>query len=315
MSKRTLLLFDGHNVFIRAYSGLMRQNLQSTDGVGTWGVYGTLNTLASMIRQYEPSHVLVAFDKGRSSKRLAIDPDYKGNRKKDKPQKSLEDPWSDFRPQLDLVFQFLNKIGIPYLRLDNVEADDIIAKAALEYGQNFDRVVIVSADHDLRQLIRDHTIVVKPSLSQSRDIKEEIYDTASVLEEWKVTPERLPEIWAIMGDKGDNVPGVPGLGPVKATKLIQEHGDLESVIANVPKVAEYESTVRKAFELIKLDGKDNIPFPPLGDLQFNPVQPHTPIHGTRLMKMLEQFELNSIKDRWINNTLWREHSLGRKLGK
>ena len=314
-TKRTLLLFDGHNVFIRAYSGLMKQDLRNKEGQGTWGVYGTLNTLASMIRRYEPSHVMIAFDKGRSSKRLAIDPEYKANRVKDKGQPSLSDPWEDFRPQMDLLFQFLNKIGIPHLRLQDVEADDIIAKASIEYGPVFDQVVIVSADHDIHQLIRENIIVVKPSLSQSRDIKEEVFDTESIITQWKIEPIRLPEIWAIMGDKGDNVPGVPGLGPVKATKLIEEYGDLESVISNSEKVKEHEEIVRRAFELIQLDGKDNIPFPPLGSLQFNPVTPTTPVHGDRLLKLLEHFELNSIKERWLNGTLWKEHSIGRRLVK
>ena len=293
----------------------MKQDLRNKEGQGTWGVYGTLNTLASMIRRYEPSHVMIAFDKGRSSKRLAIDPEYKANRVKDKGQPSLSDPWEDFRPQMDLLFQFLNKIGIPHLRLQDVEADDIIAKASIEYGPVFDQVVIVSADHDIHQLIRENIIVVKPSLSQSRDIKEEVFDTESIVAQWKIEPIRLPEIWAIMGDKGDNVPGVPGLGPVKATKLIEEHGDLESVISNSEKVKEHEEIVRRAFELIQLDGKDNIPFPPLGSLQFNPVTPTTPVHGDRLLKLLEHFELNSIKERWLNGTLWKEHSIGRRLGK
>ena len=293
----------------------MKQDLRNKEGQGTWGVYGTLNTLASMIRRYEPSHVMIAFDKGRSSKRLAIDPEYKANRVRDKGQPSLSDPWEDFRPQMDLLFQFLNKIGIPHLRLQDVEADDIIAKASIEYGPVFDQVVIVSADHDIHQLIRENIIVVKPSLSQSRDIKEEVFDTESIVAQWKIEPTRLPEIWAIMGDKGDNVPGVPGLGPVKATKLIEEHGDLESVISNSEKVKEHEEIVRRAFELIQLDGKDNIPFPPLGSLQFNPVTPTTPVHGDRLLKLLEHFELNSIKERWLNGTLWKEHSIGRRLGK
>lgn len=316
-TKSTLLLFDGHNVFIRAYSGLARQDLRNSEGIGTWGVYGTLNTLASMIRRYEPSHVMIAFDKGRSSKRTAIDPEYKANRDRSKEKKDAlkQDMFDDFRPQLDLLFQFLNKIGIPYLRIQDVEADDILAKASIEFGPNFDQVVIVSADHDIQQLIRDNVIVVKPSLSQSRDVKEEVFNTQSVLDQWKVEPIRLPEIWAIMGDKGDNVPGVPGLGPVKATKLIEEFGNLESVIKNSTKVAEYEPVVRRAFELIQLDGKDNIPFPPLGNLQFNPVKPNTPIHGDRLLKMLDYFEFTVFKDKWLNGTLWSEKSFGRKLGK
>ena len=315
--KSTLLLLDGHNIFIRAYSGLASQDLRNKEGVGTWGVYGTLNTIIGMVRRFEPSHVLLAFDKGRSSKRVAIDPEYKANRVKSKEKKALEggDLFEDFRPQLDLLIQFCIKIGIPHLRLQDVEADDIIAKAAIEYGTIFDRVVIVSADHDIRQLIRDNVIVVKPSLGRAQNIKEEIFTGKEIVEEWGIEPIRLPEIWAIMGDKGDNVPGVPGLGPVKATKLIKEHGDLESVIKNNQKVSEHEEIVRRAFELIKLDGEDNIPFPPLGNLQFNPVRPDSPIHGERLANMFDYFEFSSFKERWVAGTLWKELSFGKKLGK
>ena len=81
MKKNTFLIFDGTNVFIRSFSGLMRQGLTAPNGEGTWGAFGAYNVVSNMIRKYEPSHVLIAFDKGRSSKRLLIDPEYKANRK------------------------------------------------------------------------------------------------------------------------------------------------------------------------------------------------------------------------------------------
>lgn len=313
MDKRTLLVFDGHNIFIRGYSGLMKQELRNSDGVGTWGVYGTINTISSMIRRFEPSHVLIAFDQGRSSKRLAIDPQYKANRNRKKEE--TEEPVVDeFRPQLELVFEIVKSMGIPYLRLQDVEADDIIAKAATAFGPVFDKVVIVSADHDIRQLIRENVIVVKPSLGQSKDIKEEIFDVESVINEWGIDPWRLPEIWALMGDKGDNIPGVPGIGPKKATKLIQDYGTLDNIFnEGNDKISPHEEVVRRAFSLIELKGLDDIPFPPLGNLQFKPVGPDTPHHGEHLLKLFDYFELNSIKDRWLKGTLWTESTFGRKL--
>ena len=224
MKKSTLLIFDGHNCFIRSFAGLMRQGLSAPDGSGTWGVFGAFNVVASMVRKYEPTHAFIAFDKGKSSKRLAIDPEYKANRNKKTSSKPIDDAFSqEFRPQLDLFMQVCLRNGLPFMRVQDVEADDIIATAALSLAPIFDKVVIVSADHDMHQLIRENIIVVKPSIS-SKDIEEEIYDIAAVMNQWGVEPWRLTEIWALMGDKGDNVKGIPGIGPKKATKLIAEHG-------------------------------------------------------------------------------------------
>lgn len=184
--KKRLLVFDGHNIFIRSFSGLMRQGLTAPDGSGTWGIFGAFNVVASLIRKYEPSHVLIAFDKGRSAKRLAIDPEYKANRKRNenKPQSPVNDAFSqDFKPQLATFMHLCLKNGLPFMQLQDVEADDIIATAALSFENIFDSIVIVSADHDLHQLIRDNITVIKPSISY-RDIEEEIYDVATVMAEW-----------------------------------------------------------------------------------------------------------------------------------
>ena len=316
--KKTLLLFDGHNIFIRSFSGLMRQALSAPDGSTTWGAYGAFNVVTSMVRKYEPTHLMIAFDKGRSSKRLAIDPEYKANRDKkrsdDKPKSFTDQAFSqDFRPQLDMFMELCFKNGLPYLRLDNVEADDIIATAALSFINVFDKIVIVSADHDLHQLVRKNIIVVKPSASY-RDIEEEIYDEKAIIDEWGVEPSRLPEIWALMGDKGDNVKGIPGIGPKKATKLIAEHKDLDTVLSlEDAKISEHVDTVKKAKLLIELGIDESLPFPPLGNLQFNPVTPGDS-NAAALNELFDELGFVQIRDRWSHNQLWRSApSFGRRL--
>jgi len=315
MKKSTLLIFDGHNVFIRSFSGLMRQGLSAPDGSGTWGVFGAFNVVANLVRRHEPSHILIAFDQGRSSKRLAIDPEYKANRNRQRDaSRPMDQAFSqEFKPQLNTFMELLLKNGLPYLRIENVEADDIIATAALSLSPVFDKVVIVSADHDLHQLIRSNIIVVKPSISY-KDIEEEIYDVESIVEQWGVEPWRLPEIWALMGDKGDNVKGIPGIGPKKATKLIADHGNLEAVLElDDPKISEHVDVVKKAQRLIQLNIDDELPFPPLGNLQFNPVQPGSP-GSEDLIELYESLGFVQLKDRWKHNSLWKEvQSFGRKL--
>ena len=313
MEKKTLLIFDGHNVFIRSFSGLMRQGLSAPDGSGTWGAYGAFNVIANLVRKHEPSHVLVAFDKGRSSKRLALDPEYKANRKRDN-KSQMDDVFSmEFKPQLSMFMHLCLNAGLPYMRIENVEADDIIATAALNYSGVFERIVIVSADHDLHQLIRHNITVVKPSISY-KDIEEEVYDVVSIQEQWGVDPWRLPEVWALMGDKGDNVKGIPGIGPKKATKLIAENGDLDSVLAlEDPKISDHINTVRLAKKLIELKIDEDLAFPPLGNLQFNPVE-YGNENATALEQLFDQLGFVQVKDRWKNNTLWKDViPFGRKL--
>jgi len=316
MKKSTLLLIDGHNIFIRSFSGLMRHGLSAPNGEGTWGAYGAYNVLTSMIRKYEPSHVLIAFDKGRSTKRLAIDPEYKANRHKpsDKPRNPTDEAFStEFKPQLGTFMNLCLKSGVPFMSLDGVEADDIIATAALKHQTVFDKIVIVSADHDLHQLIRPNIIVVKPSISY-RDIEAEIYDMESVKNEWGVEPSRLSEIWALMGDKGDNIKGIQGVGPKKATKLIADHGDLESVLnLDDEKIKNNIDVVRKAKSLIELGIDETLPFPPLGDLQFHPVE-----HGSANAGALEELFVNlgftQIRSKWFHRNLWAEtRGFGRSL--
>ena len=173
--------------------------------------------------------------------------------------------------------------------------------------------MIVSADHDLQQLIRHNITVVKPSISY-KDIEEEVYDVASILEQWGVEPWRLPEIWALMGDKGDNVKGIPGIGPKKATKLIAEYGNLDSVLTSEdPKIINHIDTVRLAKKLIELNVDEELAFPPLGNLQFNPVK-YGNENATVLEQLFDQLGFVQVKDRWKNNTLWKEViPFGRKL--
>ena len=316
MNKKTLLLIDGHNIFIRSFSGLMRHGLSAPNGEGTWGAYGAYNVITSMIRKYEPSHVLIAFDKGRSTKRLAIDPQYKANRHKvsDKPRTAIDDAFStEFKPQMATFMNLCLKSGIPYMSLEGVEADDIIATAALKHATIFDKIVIVSADHDLHQLIRENIIVVKPSISY-KDIDAEVYDTEAIKNEWGIEPKRLSEIWALMGDKGDNIKGISGIGPKKATKLIAEHGDLETVLnLDDAKMKDNIAVVRMAKQLIELDIDDDLPFPPIGDLQFTPVR-----HGGPNARVLDELFVNlgftQIRSRWYHNNLWNDvRNFGRSL--
>ena len=172
----TLLIVDGHNIVLRSYYGLLKQQLRTREGVGTWGVYGAINSIASQVKAWEPSHMLVTLDWGRSSKRIAIDPNYKANRTFNQSDTNYEES----RAQVKIFKEFCNTIGIPLLTIANVEADDIIAKAVKSFEKQFDKIVIISSDHDIRQLVSEKVIVIKPSLGgkkilRNRFLIEKIY--------------------------------------------------------------------------------------------------------------------------------------------
>jgi len=303
----TLLILDGHNIAIRAYHALSKYGLSTTEGVGTWGVYGFLSTLVHFVNRYDPTDVVVTFDWGRSEERLKLVPDYKGNRdsyKKEEDKKKRQEA----RDQLEITVRFLEVLGIAVCREPNVEADDIIAKIAKAYDG---KIVIVTADHDLRQLINANTIVVKPSIGQ---VEEDVYDVSRIIRTYGVSPERLPEIWALTGDTSDNVKGVPGIGDKTAISLIQKYGSLSRVMeSNEKKIQGHHNLVDIAYKVIYLDGSfATIPIP---DTRFKPVQPGE-FGADVLLSLFEEYDFHSTKVKWITGTLWKGNSLtgiGRSL--
>ena len=166
----------------------------------------------------------------------------------------------------------------------------------------------------MQQLIKDNIVVVKPSIGY-RDIDKVVIDRQKVLDEWGVEPHRLPEIWSLMGDKGDNVKGVPGIGPKKAIKLIAEYGDLESVLlSDNPKIIDYVDTVRKAEKLIRLSFDAELTPVSESEMKFEPVE-YDGEGSKNLEDLYDMLGFNNFKDRWKNNLLWNKTKhFGRKVG-
>lgn len=297
----TLLILDGHNVALRAYHALSKQTdlLKNKNGEGTWGIYGFFTTLVHFVNRYNPDKVAITFDWGQSEKRLEIFPDYKGNRKFNNPEEVSKRQES--RRQVEVLTRFLEIFNIKVLRQPNVEADDIIAKLVKMYDCN---IVIVSGDHDLRQLVSDKVIIIKPSIG----IKEEdIFNYEKVIEKYGIEPHRLPEVWSLTGDSSDNIPGVSGIGEKTAVELLNSYGDLEGVLSSdEKKIVGYKTTVEMAYKIIKLDGSYctmEIP-----ELDFTPIDPGQ-IGADVVLDFLDELGFNSIKSKWITGTLWQGNEL------
>jgi len=198
--------------------------MNRSDGVPTNAVFGYCNMLAKLLREQagpdRPSHVAAIFDAGRTTFRNRLFDNYKAHR---------PEPPPELVPQFGLIREATEAFGLPAIELADWEADDLIAtyaKVATEAGA---RVTIVSSDKDLMQLIR-------PGVGMLDPIKQKPIGEPEVIEKFGVTPDKLVEVQALMGDSVDNVPGVPGIGPKNAAQLVQEYGDVEHILAAAPQM-------------------------------------------------------------------------------
>ena len=185
------------------------------DGTPVNAVFGFANMLAKLLREHVGSHIAVIFDAGRLTFRNRLYDQYKAHRPP-APEELV--------PQFALVREATAAFGVPGIELDDWEADDLIASYARAVSDMGGRTTIVSSDKDLMQLIR-------PGVDMLDPIKQKPIGPAEVMEKFSVTPDKLVEVQALMGDSVDNVPGIPGIGPKTAALLINEFGDVEKVLA------------------------------------------------------------------------------------
>lgn len=223
MANKKLLLIDGNSVAFRAFYALYRQldRFQNSEGLHTNAIYAFKNMLDVILKQENPSHVLVAFDAGKVTFRTKLYSDYKGGRQKT-PGELLE--------QIPYIKEMLKDLGIKSYELVNYEADDIIgtySKMGEEAGY---QVAIVSGDKDLTQLASDSTTVY---VTKSGVSELEAFTPEHMKEVNGVTPTEFIDMKALMGDNSDNYPGVTKVGPKTASNLIQKYGSVENIYKHI----------------------------------------------------------------------------------
>jgi DNA polymerase-1 len=211
-----LVLIDGSGFIFRAFHAL--PPMTRPDGTPVNAVFGFTNMLARLLKDHTGTHIAVIFDAGRHTFRNRLYDAYKANR---------PPAPEDLIPQFSLVREATEAFGVPAIELMDWEADDLIAAYALAAETQGWRTTIVSSDKDLMQLIRPGVIMMDP-------LKQKPIGPAEVMEKFGVTPDKVIEVQALIGDSTDNVPGIPGIGPKGAAQLIAEFGDVESVLAAAP---------------------------------------------------------------------------------
>ena len=223
MAQKKLLLIDGNSVAFRAFYALYRQldRFTSPDGLHTNAIFTFKNMLDAIMKQTDPSNVLVAFDAGKVTFRTKMYQDYKGGRQKTP---------SELSEQLPVIREMLKDLGIKSYELKNYEADDIIgtlSKMGEEAGYTVD---IVTGDRDLTQLASDKTTVL---ITKNGVGDTEAYTPEHMKEVNGVTPTEFIDMKALMGDNSDNYPGVTKVGPKTASRLIQKYGSVEKLYEHV----------------------------------------------------------------------------------
>ena len=220
--KKRFVILDGSSLFFRAFFAL--PPLTSPTGEYTNAIFGFANMFLKLWEELKPDELVIAFDKSRHTFRTELYPEYKGTRDKTP---------DELKSQIPLLEEFAGALGVTFLEKDNYEADDIIGTLATQAAAAGYDASVVTGDRDALQLVRPNLRVLMTKKGIS-DLKE--YDEAAFTEEYQMEPLKLIDLKGLMGDTADNIPGVPGVGPKTATKLLLEYGTLENVLDHAGEV-------------------------------------------------------------------------------
>ncbi|MCU1791138.1 DNA polymerase I [Pectobacterium polaris] len=219
IAENPLILVDGSSYLYRAYHAF--PPLTNSAGEATGAMYGVLNMLRSLLLQYQPSHVAVVFDAKGKTFRDELFENYKAHRP---PMPE------DLREQIEPLHKMVKAMGLPLLAVSGVEADDVIGTLAVQAEKVGKPVLISTGDKDMAQL-------VTPSVTLINTMNNSILGPQEVCDKYGIPPELIIDFLALMGDASDNIPGVPGVGEKTAQALLQGLGGLDSLYANLDKIA------------------------------------------------------------------------------
>ena len=241
--KKTLILIDGHALAFRMFFALERTNMQTTEHIPTWAVWGffkaVFDLLADKKLNIKPNSIAVAFDVSKATFRLEKYPEYKANR--------LTMPDS-LRTQLSLIQEGLRAFDIPIYTKEGYEGDDVIGTIAKQARLKGHKTYILTGDRDSFQLVDDEGLVTVLIPSKGEIVK---YNKQEVFEKMEVYPTQIVDYKALCGDSSDNIPGIKGIGPKSAITLLAEYQSLDGVYQNI------ELITKKALKEKLINGKED----------------------------------------------------------
>lgn len=262
MAEPTLLIVDGHALIHRAFHAL--PPLTNSEGLPTGAVFGFTKLLLGAMKQTKPTYVTVAFDSRGPTFRHKMFEEYKGHR---------ERPDDLLIQQIPLVQEVVRTLSIPIFQVPGFEADDLIGTVTRQAAEAKVNSLILTGDMDMLQLVTDHVAVIAPAKGMSEPT---VYSIAKVQKKYGFGPEKVPFYKALRGDPSDNIPGVPGVGEVTATKLVLPYDDLDALFEALkrderpagisPKMAANvlanEKSARLSLQLATIDQEAPVTFAP-----------------------------------------------------
>ncbi len=288
----SLYLLDGMALVYRAHFAFITRPIVTSAGRNVSAIFGFANTLMELIDSRQPSHLAVAFDTSAPTPRHELYPEYKAQR---------EAMPEDLAEAIPDVKRLLQAWGIPVLEKDGAEADDIIGTLATQASAaGFDEVWMVTPDKDFAQLVDDTVNIYKPGRKGGAP---ELLGVKEVCAEWEVErPEQVIDVLGLMGDSSDNIPGVPGVGPKTAKKLIGQYGSVDALLEHT---AEIKGKMREKLEanadmarlsrqLVVINREVELPLAP-ADLKPGERQ------DEQLQGMFEEWEFRSIAKRLLGD--------------
>ena len=217
---KRLFLIDGMALIYRAHFALIKNPLLTADGRHTSAIYGFMNSLFKLLREENPDYISIVLDCKEPTFRHEIYTEYKATREK-MPQELVE--------QIEPLYSVIETTKIPMIKLPGYEADDIMGTLAKKAEKEGLQTYIVTGDKDMMQLVNDFTFVYTPG---NRFKPTTVYDAKKVSEKWGIGPDGIIDLLALMGDTSDNVPGIDGVGPKTAVKILNEYGTIEVALEN-----------------------------------------------------------------------------------
>jgi len=277
------LLLDSYSLFFRAYHALPEMTTQA--GLPTNALYGFSSLLLKLLRELEPAGVALARDLPKKTFRHEQYADYKAGRA------PLD---SALRTQLELLGELVSATGFPMFSAEGFEADDVLATLAARLADQGARVLVVSGDRDLLQLVNDAVDVLFVGQRGKAPVR---YDTARVRARFEVEPEQLPAYVALVGDTSDNIPKVKGIGPKTASSLLRGRADVAELLAGIdeappklrPLLSQHADQIRQSEALVRL--RRDVPLDDRLPLPFDAAA------RTRTAHLFELWEFKSLQAR------------------
>ena len=220
-----LFLIDGMAIIYRAYFAFIKNPRITSSGEDVSAIFGFINSLYDIQKKYNPTHIAVAFDRSEPTFRHEMFLDYKANR---------EETPEAIRFAVPVIKEFLKAMSIPILEKAGFEADDIIGTLSRRAQKDGFETYMFTPDKDYAQLVDSNTYILKPGRGGS---EHELIDSKSILDTWNIKEiKQVIDIFGLAGDTSDNIPGVPGIGPKTAQKLISDYGSVEEILKNTDKL-------------------------------------------------------------------------------